>query len=108
LLVIGGGLALLRRRPKRAGIAGLRGVDIPEPDSERPRGPDMICPACRRGYPPGTARCAHDQTALVPYGDFAAGKGPGGHENVCPTCGEHYPAHVKFCGKDGTTLESTG
>lgn len=62
---------------------------------------DMICPVCRRGHPPGSVRCAHDGTMLVPYREFAAAKG---RDNVCPVCGERYPAHMKFCGKDGAPL----
>ncbi len=123
LLVLGGGVALVRRRrPPRRTIAGLPGVEVPEPELRRPARPeppapapaeaaappselpreDMICPSCRRGYPPGTDRCAADGAALVPYREFASAKG---RENVCPACGERYPASVRFCGKDGTTLE---
>jgi len=69
-----------------------------------PDGEDLICPTCRRGYPPGTTTCPHDDTALVPYRDFARGVG----ENVCPTCGKRYPKTTKFCGEDGATLEPSG
>lgn len=69
-----------------------------------PDGDDLICPTCRRGYPPGTGTCPHDDTALVPYHDFARGEG----ENVCPTCGKRYPKTTKFCGEDGATLEPSG
>ncbi len=128
LLVIGGAIALARRRRPSA-IAGLPGVEIPaaEPSAPEevpappgpaaaappvaapapePAGPreDLICPTCRRGYPPDTARCAHDETALVPYREFVS---RADRDNVCPVCGERYPAHVKFCGKDGATLKAT-
>ncbi len=123
VLVIGGAIALSRRRkPAKRSIAGLPGVEIPEPELRRastppppappseppaqpaPEGPreDLICPACRRGYPPGTAQCAADGTALVPYSEFKSARG---REHVCPTCGERYPETVRFCGKDGSTLE---
>jgi hypothetical protein len=120
LLVIGGAIALLRRR--KPGIAGLPGVDLPEvepapgvasapepaaaPPVAAPVGPreDMICPTCRRGYPPGAGHCTHDDTPLVPYKEFAA---RADRDNVCPVCGERYPAHIKFCGKDGATLKAT-
>lgn len=109
LLVIFGVIVLRGRgRPRPVG-------DLPRRRSERPAAAesgsapgeapppteDMICPACRTGYPPGAERCAKDDTALVPYREFAAGGG----ENVCPTCGSRYPKSVKFCGKDGATLE---
>lgn len=111
-----------RERKRKSSIAGLPGVEIPEPDRPEPAasapapseppvpdGPreDMICPTCRRGHPPGTERCTHDDTALVPYRDFAAGRTTEGasQENVCPVCGERYPLTVAFCGKDGATLE---
>ena len=125
LLVIGGAIALIRRR-KPSGIAGLPGVEIlesepvPPPPEERaaPEAPvsaaavpepagrreDLICPTCRRGYPPGTAICTHDDTPLVPYREFIA---RADRDNVCPVCGERYPAHIKFCGKDGATLKAT-
>lgn len=124
ILVIGGALALLRRR-KPGTIAGLgaipeladQPVESPEivppaepaaseiaapPVGEGPR-EDMICPTCRRGHPPGATRCAHDDTPLVPYRVFAAATS---RDNVCPVCGERYPAHVKFCGKDGANLRA--
>ena len=119
LLLAGGAVALgRRRRPSPRTIAGLRGVEVPEPEPSTvapslpepaPAAPadpgpleDMICPTCRRGYSPGTERCTRDGTALVPYREFASAKG---REKVCPTCGERYPETVRFCGKDGTTLE---
>ncbi|MCZ7683344.1 MAG: hypothetical protein M5U28_32975 [Sandaracinaceae bacterium] len=87
-----------RRRPEPPAPTP---ADAAAPPSELPR-EDMICPSCRRGYPPGTDRCAADGATLVPYREFASAKG---RENVCPACGERYPESVRFCGKDGTTLE---
>lgn len=77
-------------------------ADAPEraSDPAAPAGDDMICPRCRTGYPPGTARCAKDDVALVAYREFVATDG----ENVCPTCGKRYPKTTKFCGEDGATL----
>ncbi len=77
----------------------------PPPTAEAgatPAGEDMICPSCRRGYPPGSTRCPHDETGLVPYGEFAT---QSAGERICPTCGQRYPGSVTFCGEDGTTLE---
>lgn len=72
----------------------------PEPPVEA--GEDLICPRCRRGYPPGTESCADDGAALMPYREFAsAGQD---EPSVCPTCGKRFPAGVKFCGEDGATL----
>lgn len=122
LLLLGFAVILLRARrtKKKRGIAGLPGVEISEPELEPPppsasalppesSGPreDLICPRCRRGYPPHTTRCPHDDTELMPYREFAAGTRPGGNARprVCPMCGQRYAATVKFCGKDGATLE---
>lgn len=125
LLLVGVAIVLLRRRApgparkRKTSIAGLPGIEIPEDEPEpepataaAPSSPpspreDMICPTCRRGYPPGTDRCPHDDSALMLYRDFAAGRTPEGatKENVCPVCGERYPSNVTFCGKDGATLE---
>jgi hypothetical protein len=118
ILALGAGLVLvMRKKPRKPGIAGLPGVEISEPgiaarptpaskpkrSEPPPPGDDLICPTCRRGYPPGTASCPHDASALIPYREFAAR--PPERMNVCPACGDKFPAHVKFCGKDGTTLE---
>ena len=65
-------------------------------------GEDLICPACRRGYPPGTDRCTHDQTALIPYSEFISVAKD--ESQKCPTCGKRFAANVKFCGEDGSTL----
>jgi hypothetical protein len=120
LLVLGASIALVRRsrsKGKRS-IAGLPGIDIPEPELKArgsstpspapkvesipaPGGGDMICPTCRRGYPASTAQCSHDGAQLVLYRDFVRGEGP---ENVCPVCGSRYAPNIKFCGKDGSTL----
>ena len=129
LLLVLSAVVLLRRREtgRKRSIAGLPGVDIadlgrPSDPSEpgrleagaadgpaaAPAGDDLICPTCRRGYPPGSVRCAHDDTQLMPYKDFAAGKRPDGAaaEHACPVCGKRYPSTVKFCGEDGATLEA--
>lgn len=128
LILVGLAILLLRRRSRpsaaaprkrKKSIGGLPGVEIPDPEpapAERSAsaappataGEDMICPTCRRGYPPGSETCPHDDTALMPYKDFAAGKAAGVEGHVCPECGERYPPTVKFCGKDGTTLVPDG
>ncbi|MGE0791529.1 MAG: hypothetical protein AB7S26_37990 [Sandaracinaceae bacterium] len=122
LLIVGAAVVLLRRRARARGTVRIGGlgdvaIDMParRPLSQPPPGPapetipppsepgeEMICPTCRRGYPPGTASCPHDETALVRYRDFASG---GANENVCPVCGDRFPATVRFCGKDGVALE---
>ncbi len=120
LLVVIAVVALRRRRPKR-GIAGLPEASMPsspppaagaEPAAKpakpaRAPGDEMICPTCRRGYGQGERRCPHDDTELVRYRDFAAGKDATGavRENVCPVCGDRFPESVRFCGKDGVALE---
>lgn len=127
ILVLAGAIALVRRRKPRSTIAGLPEVDLTEPELARPdvpasdiasseaaqparveaeppsSGEDLICPTCRRGYPPGEVRCPHDDSALLPYREFTAAKA---NENVCPVCGERYPSQIKFCGKDGATLKN--
>lgn len=129
LLLVGIAVVLLRRNKKSEGpptIRGLPRVDLSDPPTQgpppamaddapatepdapaSPPGEDMICPTCRRGYPAGTERCPHDDTALMTYKDFASGKNAAGQakENVCPVCGDRFPSTVRFCGKDGVALE---
>jgi hypothetical protein len=62
---------------------------------------DMICPTCRRGYPPGATRCSQDATELAPYRTFASA---GSGTKRCPACARSYGAQVRFCGEDGATL----
>jgi hypothetical protein len=87
------------------------GAGAPAPGGEQT--PDthqsMICPACRRGYGPGSQFCPHDSEALVPYATFRsqqdgpAGDGQG-QGRICPNCGERYGPDRAFCGKDGARL----
>lgn len=110
LLLIAAGTLFLarRRRAPTSGIGGLREVEPPPEGPGAPPAPtaaeqDMICPSCRRGYPPDSTRCSLDGTALVPYAEFASATTA--RERTCPRCGERYPGHVTFCGKDGSPLE---
>ncbi len=65
----------------------------------------MICPTCRRGYPPDAEFCPHDRATLTPYSIFSkAGAQTQGTSKACPVCGERYAANVTFCGKDGSSL----
>ena len=67
----------------------------------------MICPTCRRGYPPDAEFCPHDRAALVPYTLYRrAETATETLPRICPTCGERYGQHVTFCGKDGASLSS--
>lgn len=69
-------------------------------------GQEKICPTCRRGHPPDATRCSIDDTPLVLYADFVAGRaGPAAAATkICPKCGSRFPATTRFCGKDGATL----
>ena len=71
------------------------------------RAAGMICPTCRRGYPPDAEFCPHDRAALVPYTLYRrAETATETLPRICPTCGERYGQHVTFCGKDGASLSS--
>jgi predicted nucleic acid-binding Zn ribbon protein len=69
----------------------------------------MICPVCRRGYPPDARFCPTDAEELVPYAMFVASqrnRPPEGSPTtkICPDCGHRYDVDVRFCGKDGREL----
>lgn len=71
------------------------------------RAAGMICPTCRRGYPPDAEFCPHDRAALVPYTLYRrAESATDSLPRICPACGERYAQHVTFCGKDGASLSS--
>lgn len=78
------------------------------PPAENPlRAAGMICPTCRRGYPPDAEFCPHDRAGLVPYTLYRkAENATDALPRICPTCGERYAQHVTFCGKDGASLSS--
>jgi hypothetical protein len=67
-------------------------------------GPQRICPKCRRGYPPGSERCASDGEALLDYDDFVAGKAQHLASRFCPECGQAIASDALFCGACGHKL----
>jgi hypothetical protein len=95
-----------RRRDKQAKHAAAmkaheesveRAKQVEAANAER-----MICPACRREYPTGSAFCPNDANRLVPLN---AGAGPvpssGG---ICPSCKRGYDPGVKVCPHDKEEL----
>lgn len=66
----------------------------------------MICPKCRRGYPPGAQRCEGDGTALVSYADFVrrAKAEAATTSAACPSCGAKVAAGDAFCGSCGRKM----
>ena len=76
---------------------------IPAPES-MPSGPQRICPRCRRGYPPGSLRCANDGEALLDYDVFAKQSAPRSAPRHCPECGEPLAIDSVFCGSCGTKV----
>lgn len=63
----------------------------------------MVCPACRREYPAGSAFCPSDANRLVAVGtSIAAAPGPSG--SICPTCKRGYDPGVKVCPHDKDEL----
>jgi hypothetical protein len=122
LLLVGGATIGLLTRGRRRRKTDEPLAEPREPVDEGPRPPPeviaapppaqpistepMICPTCRRGYPPDAIRCETDGTELVKYADFVAkSAAPSSAETkVCPTCGDRFPATTRFCGKDGATL----
>ncbi len=84
------------------------GARLLDPESPEVQARGMICPACRRGYAAGSARCSADGEELIPYTFFVARQK---HEEasgkkVCPQCGATYGPEKTFCGQDGTPLET--
>jgi hypothetical protein len=63
----------------------------------------MTCPACRRGYPAGTAFCAVDACRLVATAEGASSERgtPGGK---CPRCRRVYDGGTRFCAVDAEEL----
>jgi hypothetical protein len=69
------------------------------------KGPQRVCPKCRRGYAPGTARCAADGEALLDYGEFMKRAQEGdAPPRACPQCGGRLAAGAMFCGLCGHKL----
>ncbi|MFT3923149.1 MAG: zinc ribbon domain-containing protein [Myxococcales bacterium] len=63
-------------------------------------GEPMICPQCRRGYPPGSERCQGDGTRLVPYATFVRDSKVN-EGRSCSGCGAALDADALFCGNCG-------
>jgi hypothetical protein len=69
------------------------------------KGMQRVCPKCRRGYAPGTARCAIDGVALLDYGEFMKrAQDSDAPPRACPQCGERLAAGALFCGLCGHKL----
>jgi hypothetical protein len=69
----------------------------------------LVCPSCRREYPPGSAFCPNDANRLIPlpqgqagHDDAPLGGGPLG--GICPTCKRGFDPGVKTCPHDGDEL----
>jgi hypothetical protein len=72
-----------------------------------------VCPTCGREFPPPTAFCPHDGSALVaaskaanipPAAAIAKSATPTKRGKICPTCGDRFDGAADYCGKDGTQL----
>ncbi len=62
----------------------------------------LLCPACRREYPAGSAFCPDDANRLVPMPSEEAQGGPPG--GICPTCKRGFDPGVRTCPHDGEEL----
>lgn len=99
-----------RRRRAAALAASTEGRPTPTAEGGRPTESgtqeDVICPHCRRGFPPGTERCPDDGTPTLTYAEFRrrSAKADGAHRR-CPVCGRTFEAHVQFCVDDGSPLD---
>ena len=79
----------------------------PAPVEKAPAGEQMICPSCRRGYPPGAERCEGDGSPLVPYSEFVRrAKEAETTSTACPGCGAKVAGGSVFCGTCGRKLTS--
>jgi hypothetical protein len=65
-----------------------------------PHAGDMVCPSCRREYPPGSTFCPQDANRLIPLAGHETAP-PGG---ICPTCKRGFNPGVKVCPHDGEEL----
>lgn len=72
---------------------------------EVPSGPQLICPTCRQGYPPGTERCPKDGTTPIPYEEFVR-KAQASEVRHCHACGAKLVPGAQFCGSCGTQVRS--
>jgi zinc-ribbon domain len=85
-------------KPADAGVAEQTPPDVVA------SGPQRICPRCRRGYPPGSERCAADGEALLDYEDFVAVSAAKSAPRFCPECGQALVEGALFCGACGHKL----
>jgi hypothetical protein len=89
--------------PRAPPVAAAQGMTPAVPAVAK--GPQRVCPKCRRGYAPGTARCAADGEALLDYDQFmkrAHDSNP--PPRACPQCGERLAGDAMFCGLCGHRL----
>src|SRR5262249_47629409 len=61
----------------------------------------MMCPTCRREYPPTSVYCPQDAAKLVPFNGEGAPPPQGG---ICPVCKRGYDPGVKVCPHDPEEL----
>jgi hypothetical protein len=97
--------------PRRSPAVAVRPVSPAPTPAEVPaiapaaKGPQRVCPRCRRGYAPGTARCATDGEALLNYDEFMKrAQDSDAPPRACPQCGERLAAGAMFCGLCGHKL----
>jgi hypothetical protein len=63
----------------------------------------MVCPSCRKEYPPGSTFCPGDSNRLIPLsGHEDVLTGPSG--GICPACKRGYNPGIKVCPHDGEEL----
>jgi hypothetical protein len=64
---------------------------------------EMVCPSCRREYPPGSTYCPSDANRLIPLaGHEDVLTGPAG--GICPACKRGFNPGVKVCPYDKDEL----
>lgn len=64
--------------------------------SKLPAAAQMVCPVCKKEFPPNSLFCPDDGTRLVKAsGSSGTMRLPAG--GICPTCGRGFPAEVKVC-----------
>jgi hypothetical protein len=73
------------------------------PQAPDPRDGALICPQCRRGYAPGSAKCTSDGTPLMLYADYVR-RAKEQKQVSCGHCGAKLAAGAMFCGECGKKL----
>ena len=64
---------------------------------------EMVCPSCRKEYPPGSTFCPQDANRLIPLsGHEDVLTGPAG--GICPTCKRGFNPGIKSCPFDNDEL----